>query len=214
MKQQTVAWLMCSALLLGAVGVAQAQTIYRIVGADGKVTFSDKPPVTAAQGKVASTGVGAKTDSTGSALPFELRQVVAKYPVVLYSTAKCGPCDAGRALLTARGVPFSERTVSTQEDQDYLERLTGGNSLPYLTIGGQKIKGLSDVEWTQYLDAAGYPKTSMLPPNYKFAAATPLVTVQKAPAPGKAEEKPQAAQAEPSYQPPPPSPSNPAGITF
>ena len=214
MKQQTVAWLMCSALLLGAVGVAQAQTIYRIVGADGKVTFSDKPPVTAAQGKVASTGVGAKTDSTGSALPFELRQVVAKYPVVLYSTAKCGPCDAGRALLTARGVPFSERTVSTQEDQDYLERLTGGNSLPYLTIGGQKIKGLSDVEWTQYLDAAGYPKSSVLPSSYKFAAATPLVTVQKAPAPSKAEEKPQAAQAEPSYQPPPPSPSNPAGITF
>ena len=214
MKPITVACLMCSAVLLGAVGVAQAQTIYRIVGADGKVTFSDKPPVTADQGKVASTGVGAKTDSTGSALPFELRQVVAKYPVVLYTTAKCGPCDAGRSFLTSRGVPFNERTVSTQEDRDYLQRLTGENSLPYLTIGGQKIKGLSDVEWTQYLDAAGYPKASVLPSSYKFAAATPLVTVQKAPAPSKAEEKPQAAQAEPSYQPPPPNPSNPAGITF
>ena len=32
-------------VLLGTA--AQAQTVYRIVGADGKVTFSDKPPVTA-----------------------------------------------------------------------------------------------------------------------------------------------------------------------
>ncbi len=214
MKHHSIALLLGSAaLILGASGV-QAQTIYRIVGADGKVTFSDKPPVTAEQGKVASTGVGAKTDSTGSALPFELRQVVAKYPVVLYTTAKCGPCDAGRSFLMSRGVPFNERTVSTQEDRDYLQRLTGDNSLPYLTIGGQKIKGLSDQEWTQYLDAAGYPRSSVLPPNYKLAAATPLVTVQKAPAPGKTEEKPPAAQAEPSYEPPPPTPSNPAGITF
>ena len=29
-----------------ALQPAYAQTVYRIVGADGKVTFSDKPPVT------------------------------------------------------------------------------------------------------------------------------------------------------------------------
>lgn len=213
MKLNAVALLLCSTALLGTVDRAHAQTIYRIVGADGKVTFSDKPPVTAQQGKVASTGVGAKADSTGSALPFELRQVVAKYPVILYTTAKCTPCDAGRSFLTSRGVPFNERTVSTQEDRDYLQRLSGDNSLPYLTIGGQKIKGLSEQEWAQYLDAAGYPKSSMLPPNYKAAPATPLVTVQKAPAAAKAEERPAAPAPEPSYQPPP-APSNPAGITF
>ena len=34
-------------------------------GADGKVTFSDKPPATVDQGKVTATGVGAKVDASG-----------------------------------------------------------------------------------------------------------------------------------------------------
>jgi glutaredoxin len=214
MKRHTLAFLLAGTAMLVVAAGAQAQTVYRIVGADGKVTFSDKPPVNADQGKIASTGIGAKTDATATALPLELRQVASKYPVVLYTTAKCAPCDSGRSLLMSRGVPFSERTVSTQEDRDYLQRLTNDNSLPYLTIGSQRIKGLSDLEWTQYLDAAGYPQKSILPAAYKYAAATPLVAVQKPPA-TKAEEKPPAPVAEPTVnQPPPPSPSNPAGITF
>jgi glutaredoxin len=155
------------ALVCAGAGL-QAQTIYRIVGADGKVTFSDKAPVSAEQGKVAGTGVGASGATSNTALPFELRQVVAKYPVTLYSAPKCAPCDSGRALLTSRGVPFAERTVTTQEDTDYLQRLAGDNSLPFLTIGGQRIKGLSDSEWTQYLDAAGYPSHRYFPPRSRM----------------------------------------------
>ncbi len=216
MKHHTIAFLLGSlALVLGASGV-QAQTIYRIVGADGKVTFSDKPPVSAEQGKVATTGVGAAAANPNSAMPFELRQVVAKYPVVLYTSTACQPCDTGRSLLMSRGVPFNERTVATREDQAYLQRLTGDNSLPYLTIGTQRIRGLSDQEWSQYLDAAGYPKTTLLSSTYKNAAPTPLVAVQKPATPdGKATDKPETAAKEAApYQPPPTNPSNPAGIQF
>jgi glutaredoxin len=214
MKRHTLAFLLAGTTALVFAAGAQAQTVYRIVGANGKVTFSDKPPASADQGKIASTGIGAKTDSTGTALPFELRQVASKYPVVLYTGAKCVPCDTGRAFLMSRGIPFSERTVNTQEDRDYLQRLTSDNSLPYLTIGSQRIKGMSDVEWTQYLDAAGYPQKSALPAAYRHAAPMPLVAVQKAPA-AKAEEKEPAPAAEPAVnRPPPTSPSNPAGITF
>lgn len=201
-------------LVLACAGTGlQAQTIYRIVGSDGKVTFSDKPPVSADQGKIAGTGVGASgAAASAGGLPFELRQVVNKYPVTLYTSAKCTPCDTGRTLLTSRGVPFSERTVSTPDDADYLQRLSGDNSLPFLTIGGQKIRGLSDSEWTQYLDAAGYPKTSALPASYKNAAPTPLVSLQKPAAP-KAEEKP-APAAESPRPVPAVNPANPAGIQF
>jgi len=189
---------------------ALAQTIYRIVGADGKVTFSDKPPVSADQGKVAGTGVGAAGAAANAALPFELRQVVSKYPVTLYTSTDCAPCGSGRALLTSRGVPYSERTVNTGEDVAALQRLSGESSLPFLTIGGQRIKGYSDAEWSQYLDAAGYPKTSLLPPSFKNAPPLPLVSVQKPVAP-KPEEKPVAPA---NDAPPGPTPSNPAGITF
>ena len=204
-------WLGGVALVCVGAGL-QAQTIYRIVGADGKVTFSDKAPVSADQGKVAGTGVGASGAATNTALPFELRQVVAKYPVTLYSAPKCVPCDAGRALLISRGVPFAERTVTTQEDTDYLQRLSGDNSLPFLTIGGQRLKGMSDSEWTQYLDAAGYPKSSVLPATFKNAVPTPLVSIQK-PAP-KAEPKPAPVEPEAPGPAPGPTPSNPAGIQF
>nr|WP_295781296.1 glutaredoxin family protein [Rhodoferax sp.] len=212
-KPLTTAFLLGSAALLCSFGVAQAQAVYRIVGPDGKVTFSDKPPVSAQQGKVATTGVGAAAASSGGTLPFELRQIAAKFPVVLYTGAQCAPCDTGRSLLTSRGVPFGERTISTNEDRASLQRLTGDTSLPLLTIGAQRIKGFSDTEWTQYLDAAGYPKTSALPAAYRNASPTPLVAVQAVAPAAKPADKP-SAPAEPAYQPPPPNPSNPAGITF
>jgi len=195
-------------LCLGSAAAA-AQSVYRIVGPDGKVTFSDKPPASSEQGKVAGVGVGGAGAAGNSALPYEIRQVAGKYPVTIYTTKDCGPCDSARGLLTARGVPFTERTVSTPEDASALQRLSGDTSLPFMTLGSQRIRGFSDVEWSQYLDAAGYPKTSVLPASYRNPAATPLVNVQAAAA---AEPKP-APAAEPSAPPPPPG-SNPAGIIF
>jgi glutaredoxin len=200
-----------AALLVCAGTAAQAQTVYRIVGADGKVTFSDKPPATSDQGKVVATGVGASGAASSTGLPFELRQVANKYPVTLYTSSKCGPCDSARAMLSGRGIPFIERTVNTAEDTESLQRISGDTSLPFVTIGGQRLKGFTDSEWTQYLDAAGYPKTSLLAAGYKNPAPTPLVAIQKPVAPPpKVEEKPA------PIPPPAPAknPDNPNGIIF
>jgi glutaredoxin len=196
------------ALWLCASLAAQAQTIYRIVGPDGKVTFSDKPPVSVEQGKVAATGTGAAAAASVAALPFELRQAASRYPVTLYSAPDCSACSSGRSLLSSRGIPFSERTITSAEDIAALQRLSGETTLPFLTIGGQRIKGYSDLEWTQYLDAAGYPKASLLPPGYKQSPASALVGLQK-PAATKAEET----RPEPAA-PAGPGPANPAGIQF
>lgn len=193
-----------------AAASAQAQMVYRIVGADGRITFSDKPPVSADQGKIAGTGIGSAAAASAASLPFELRQIASRYPVVLYSAPDCGPCGTGRSMLISRGIPFSERSVTTSEDIAALKRLSGESSLPFLSIGGQRIKGYSDVEWTQYLDAAGYPKTSVLPASYRQAAAMPLVSLDKPAV--KAEEKPES-RPEP-VAPAGPSPANPAGIQF
>ena len=201
-----------AALLLCAGTAAQAQTVYRIVGADGKVTFSDKPPATTDQGKVVGTGVGASGAASNTGLPFELRKVASKYPVTMYTGNKCNPCDTARSFLMARGIPFTERTVNTNEDIESLQRISGESSLPFMTIGGQRISGFSDAELTQTLDAAGYPKTSALPSGYKNPAPTPLVAVQKPAEPAKVEPKP--APIAPAAPPPAKNPDNPAGIVF
>lgn len=214
-KQLTTALLLGSAALFCTLG-AQAQ-VYRIVGPDGKVTFSDKPPANAQQGKVATTGTGAAAAaSSAGGLPFELRQIVTKYPVVLYTSSACTPCDAGRSILTGRGIPFTERTVITNEDRAALQRQMGDTSLPYLTVGGQRIRGMAESEWTQYLDAAGYPKTSALPAGYKNAPATPLVPLPTGTPAAKVGDKPAAPASEPVAPPAPPTanPANPAGITL
>lgn len=201
------------AVLLLTLSLAQAQTVYRIVGPDGKVTFSDKPPVTASNVSAIEAG-GKASGSNGPALPFELRQVVGKYPVTLYTASNCAPCGSGRALLTGRGIPVTEKTVNTAEDAQALQRISGENSLPFLTIGGQQIRGFSDPEWTQYLDAAGYPKASVLPPQYRRPAATALVAIQKpAPAAQAPENQTQPGSAAPLRTPADNS-SNPAGIKF
>lgn len=222
MKRYTLKWIAASLLLVLGAGASQAQTLYKSVGPDGRVTFSDVPPP-ASKSKAAPTGTGG-TASAGSPLPYELQQVVNRYPVILYTGDACGPCGSGRILLTSRGIPFSERTVNTAEDVAALQRLSGDTSLPFLTVGAQQIKGYSDAEWTQYLDAAGYPNTSKLPSGYSAAAATPLVAVQRpaanAPAtPGTGASAPVVEAVNTRQRPsaPPPEPAvnpNPAGIRF
>lgn len=199
-----------SAALLLTASLTQAQTVYKVVGADGKITFSDKPP--AASANATATGAGGKVLAGGPALPFELRQVVSKYPVTLYTSGNCVPCGSGRALLSNRGTPFTEKTVSSNEDIEALQRISGESSLPFLTIGGQQIKGYADAEWTQFLDAAGYPKASVLPAGYRNPAATPLVVVQK-PTPKSEEAPAKRAPAEPARPVVDPT-ANPAGIQF
>jgi len=199
-------------------GGAQAQTVYRIVGPDGKVTFSDQPPPANAPTKSVNNAAGrAGGASSGPALPYELQQVVGRYPVTLYTGPSCEPCITARNMLTNRGVPFTERTVNTNEDIDALQRISGDTNLPFGTIGGQQLKGFSDVEWTQFLDAAGYPKTSQLPQNFRVAGATPLVAAKAAPAPAPqanaAPAAPPAAAPRPAAAPAPSS-TNPTGITF
>lgn len=206
-------------MLVGLAGFgAYAQSVYRIVGPDGKVTFSDRPPADAQVPLSGRTSSPSAAASAGVALPYELRQIANRFPVTIYTGADCAPCVSLRNLLLLRGVPFTERTVASNEDIAALERLSGNSSLPFGAIGGQQLSGYSDADWTQYLDAAGYPKQSQLPSNYRQTPATPLVAVKAAvptpPAPSTAKEAP---PVRPTPVPPQnsgPIPSNPAGIRF
>lgn len=190
--------------------LASAQGVYRIVGPDGRVSFSDQPP--AAQAPAAAPA-GANRAGGSPALPYELRQASSRYPVTFYSAADCAPCNAGRNLLNSRGIPYTEKTVSSPDDGEALKRLAGEAALPFLTIGSQRLKGFSEPEWTQYLDAAGYPKQSMLPSGYRRPAPSPLVTVQVPAAKAPADSASTAPRA-PAEVPVAPPATNPAGIRF
>lgn len=202
-----------SVLLASLLASLPAHALYKVVGPDGKVTYTDQPP-TSAQNKVQPVNErGGGAEGGGAALPFELRQVAQRYPVTLYTTEKCPACDSGRQLLKDRGIPYSERTVSSGEDTDALQRATGGTDVPAVSIGPQVLRGFQRGDWSSYLDAAGYPKTSKLPPGYPAARPQPLTAKQAAPtgAPAAPEQAP-APQPVPAAAPAPAE--NPAGIRF
>ena len=203
--------LLVAALLALAVPALHAQAIYRIVGPDGQVSFSDQPPP--ASVKSTTLPPSGRSDSGASeagGLPIALRQIVSRFPVTLYTGDNCNPCGSGRSMLTARGIPFTERTVTTQQDVEAFQKLSAQASLPMLTVGGQQLKGFLGSEWSQYLDAAGYPQTSQLPSGYRNPSPAPLAPSSK-PTPARATQETAPIGAPP---PPPSTPDNPAGIRF
>ncbi|MEN9626861.1 MAG: hypothetical protein RJA10_87 [Pseudomonadota bacterium] len=184
--------LLLACALSSLAGLASAQ--YKVTAPDGRVTYTDRPPVNDT-GKVVSLGRSANTapeaaDGTAG-LPFELRQIATRYPVTLYTANNCLPCDRARQSLTQRGVPYRERQVLTAEDLAALERLSGGRTTPALTVGSQSLRGFNPAEWSSYLDAAGYPAESRLPRGWQPPAAAPLVArAAPASAPPAATEPP------------------------
>jgi glutaredoxin len=201
--------------LVALLAAMPAHAQYKVIGADGKVTYTDRQPaqsdgkVTALNARNAQSTVPANDNS---ALPLELRQSIARYPVTLYSVSgACEPCSSARSLLRQRGIPYAEKQVMSPEDSDALERISGGRDAPTLSIGTQTLRGLAPEVWNSYLDAAGYPRASQLPPTYQYSPATPIVERREANAgsrPGAAASGPVAA---PPTVAPPPSPS---GIKF
>lgn len=163
------------ALVLLALATLPAAAQYKVVAPDGSVTYTDRPPF---EGNLRITPIGRNAPAAAAAevgLPIELRQATARYPVTLYTTADCLPCDNGRKLLQQRGVPYAERTIGSEDDAQALERLVGARTVPALTVGAQPLRGYSETDWASYLDAAGYPKESKLPRSWPAAVPAPLV---------------------------------------
>lgn len=172
----------CSVLLLLCAASAHAE-LYKWVGPDGKVTYSDTPPPKAAARVETKSNTPGATDTTG--LPYELAQAVKNHPVTLYTGKDCAACDEGRKLLSGRGIPFTEKTVTSDEDAKQLRQAGGDGTLPLLTIGRAKEIGFEAGAWNRSLTVGGYPETSKLPKNYRNPVATAA-----APAPRPAVPRP------------------------
>ncbi len=190
-----------AALLLAA---PSAHALFKVIGADGRVTYTDRLP-TASEGKVmpVDSDTGRTSDPS---LPYALRQVASRFPVMLYTMKDCGDaCAMARALLAKRGVPYNERMAETTEDREAWSRLVGGIEAPVLKVGEQMLRGFAPLAWDETLDVAGYPRLSLLPANYSRAPALPL-TERRAEPPPRPAPVPTA--------PAPETGSNPAGIRF
>lgn len=145
---------------------AHAQ-MYKWVGANGKIVYSDTPPPANAK-KLASKSMETSSSLSSVKLPPELQAAVSKNPVIFYSTGNCDACNAGRTMLKQNGIPFIEKTVKTNEDIDRLKQISGDSQLPLIFVNKSKFLGFDATEWRAALTAGGYPETSILPKEYRY----------------------------------------------
>ncbi len=179
--------------------------LYKQVGPDGRVTYTDRPSQVDAKPLRTREAPGTPTDL--SKLPFDLRQVAERLPVVFYAGKDCAPCNSARDWLKAHGIPFQEWAINTREDTEAFKKLDGGNQLPVLRIGSQRLLGFRSQEWASYLDLAGYPKANKLPADFTWPEPQAL-----APKPNKPAEAPPAAT--PSAPAAPVEGGAPSGFRF
>lgn len=164
-------------LLQVALTNAQADSLFRWVDKDGKIHYGDKP---------AEDAIGIEQKKFGAApvagdddLSYGTRKAKQDFPVTLYSAANCGdPCTQARSLLNKRGIPYVEKNLTTKEGFDAFKKLTGGNSVPALTVGKTLLSGFETVQWDSELDIAGYPKVA----PYGSRPVPPAVAKPEAPA--------------------------------
>ena len=104
---------LAAVLLAGATPPVLA--LYKVVQPDGSVTYTDRP-LAAGSGRIITLGRNATPAEPEAVFPLELRQPTQRYPVTLYTSSDCAPCDSGRRLLQQRGIPYSERLVTSDAD--------------------------------------------------------------------------------------------------
>jgi len=156
-----------SAVAVGVLGATLALqsfaqgSVYRWTGKDGKVHFSDAPPPDDAKDVSQKRMGGGERDA--SALPYESQVAMKRHPVTLYVADKCAPCDDARALLSRRGIPYTERNAQgNAKEIEALTHLAGAAQVPLLQVGDRTLKGFDASAWNASLDSAGYPR-SVLP---------------------------------------------------
>ena len=199
-----------------ASGALCAQQMYKWKDDQGVVHYSDTPPPPKEK-KVEVKDFSAPSMTPAVPLPYALAQAVKNNPVTLYTTTQCAPCDEARALLRRRGVPYSEKTVVSNEDQLKLRQVSGDLQIPLLIVGRTKLRGFEPDGWQAALEAARYPETSKLPANYTFRPpepAAPVVAEAPKPPPPQQPSQQPLPRIEPAKPPPPPNSNTPPGFRF
>ena len=142
--------------LLLAPALTQADTVYKSIGPDGKVIYSDKPPGT---GKVEKTLDFSNLPSTPlpeSVIRYrdELQKSMQKRlsetgkrrdtsQPALFTAQRCGYCRQAKAYLAEKRIRYQEYDIDTPDGMRALVESGGGRGVPVLLWNDQKIQGFS-----------------------------------------------------------------------
>lgn len=150
-------YLLCIALALLAENI-HAEDYYRSLDGNGKIVYGDKPLDDAAD--ISKFKPQAEPIPEEN-LSFETRRAKERFPVTLYVAENCGKgCALARDYLNKRGIPFTEKNLSTFEEIEAFKKASGGDVIPTMNISTRWLKKFSLPLWAKELDDATYPKVA------------------------------------------------------
>lgn len=133
---------------------ALGETLYKTIGADGRVEYTDRPP---AAGKAAKTLNF--TDLPATPLPESVlryreelhrsmkdRLANAGKPAAgpqLFTAVWCGYCSKAKSYLAQRGIAFREHDIDTPDGQLAFAQAGNASGIPLLVLGEQRVQGFS-----------------------------------------------------------------------
>ncbi len=129
---------------------AAADTGYKWVDREGRITYQDQPPPAEAR------EVEVYDLPDAGRVPGDVPE--GPPPVVLYTIPGCISCDAARDYLKRRGIPFQEIDVEGDAAaQKAMKEKVGALAVPTVLVGSRVLKGFVEVMLERELQAAGYP---------------------------------------------------------
>lgn len=146
---------------LAASSTALADSMYKSLTPDGRVVYSDRPPVAGKLVKAIQFEPGPSTPLP-SVYAEQLRRLRASAPaaaseplrgVVLYSAVWCGYCKQAKAYLANKGIRYQEIDIDSDDGKLAYAKAGGGQGVPLLSAGGRSIVGFSSLSYDQLFAA-------------------------------------------------------------
>lgn len=137
--------------------LSSAGTIYKTIGPDGKVIYSDKPSSAGGPSKTVSYKSMPASPLPASVLRYqqeiqqglknrlaEADKPIARNQVTLFTAPWCGYCRQAKSYLGEHNIPYTEYNIDTPEGMKiYSASSEGSSGIPLLLSHGQRKVGFS-----------------------------------------------------------------------
>ncbi|MDP2829913.1 MAG: glutaredoxin family protein [Sulfuricellaceae bacterium] len=130
-------WIALLCLVAGLTNGNAHAEVYKIVGADGKISYSDTPPVnpdTKAQTLKIQTWTGSPSVSTSGSRVGKVTILSAKW---------CGVCTQAKSYMKSHSIAFEEWDIDQSDFARSKMRELGAKGVPVILVGTQKMVGFS-----------------------------------------------------------------------
>jgi glutaredoxin len=147
-----------------------AQTLFKSIGSDGRVVYSDKPPI---EGRLAKTLKAEDLPNTALPAGYEaelqrLRQSLnlngsktanatpnasASANPVLFTAVWCGYCKQAKAYLASKGVQYDSIDIDTPSGKSAFAATGGSGGIPLLVANGKQLRGFNTQAYDKFFVA-------------------------------------------------------------